>query len=106
MREFDKGRSAERNRQAFGGGGTGRPLADLLGVPRWLVPVGAILAVAAGIALFLLSAGLILILAPIALGAGLYARWRIGRALRRAEEAARAGTIDAEYRIIEIRRDE
>ena len=74
-------------------------------IPGWAVLLAAILAGAIGIGLFILSASLLLLLAPVAVATFLYYRWRIGKALRQAARQARAGTVDAEYRVISIRED-
>ncbi len=71
-------------------------------IPGWAVILTAIIAGGLGIGLFLLSAGILLVLAPIAVAGVLYARWRIRRALRRAAEA---GSIEAEYRVIDLHRE-
>jgi hypothetical protein len=74
-------------------------------IPGWAAILVAIIAGGLGIGLFLLSAGILLILAPVAIAAVLYARWRFRRALRRAAETGQAGSIEAEYQIIEIHRE-
>ena len=74
-------------------------------IPGWAVIVVAIIAGALGIGIFLLSASILLFLTPFVLASALYVRWRIGRALRQAEREAQATSIDAEYRVIDIRKD-
>lgn len=81
---------------------------EIVRVPSWAVAIGAVMAGAVGIALFLASFSLILILAPVLIGAAFYIRWRIRRALRKfAEEERRmrsaddADIIDGDYRIID-----
>jgi 4-amino-4-deoxy-L-arabinose transferase-like glycosyltransferase len=64
----------------------------------------ATLTALAGVGLILLSAAFIVVLAPFAIAGLLYLRWRIRQAFRRAQ-ASRGTTVDAEYRIIEIRHD-
>ena len=82
-----------------------RNAAGTANLPGWAVILVAIIAGGLGIGLFLLSAGILLILTPIAIGAVLYARWRFRRALRRATETGQAGSIEAEYRVIDIHRE-
>lgn len=67
--------------------------------------LSAIVAGALGIGLFVLSASLLLLFAPVAIAIVLYYRWRIGKALREAARQANAETVDAEYRVITIRED-
>lgn len=81
---------------------------EIVRVPSWAVAIGAVVAGAVGIALFLASFSLILILAPIVIGVAFYVRWRVRRAFRRfAEEERRmrsaneADIIDGDYRIID-----
>ena len=74
-------------------------------IPGWAVILAAILAGGIGIGLFLLSAGILLILAPVAIAAVFYARWRFRRALRRAAETGQAGAIEAEYHVVDINRE-
>jgi hypothetical protein len=72
-------------------------------VPGWAVFLVAILAGALGVGLFLLSASVLLILAPIVVATALYYRWRIRKVLR---DAARNGeAVDAEYRVVTWRED-
>lgn len=81
---------------------------QLVRVPGWAVAIGAIVAGALGLAVFIASAGLLLMLAPIAIGMVFYVRWRIRRALRKMADVQRAyqgdvndGIIDVEYRVID-----
>jgi len=71
-------------------------------VPGWAVVLIAIDACGLGIGFFLLSASILLILAPIAAIGLLYARWRLRRALRRASEI---GSIEAEYHVIDTTKE-
>ena len=75
-----------------------------LGVPKWALILGGLLAGGIGILLFIVSAGLLLMLAPFAIAAVLYARWRIRRAIRKAAEQSDITIIDAEYRVIDEHR--
>ena len=81
---------------------------EIVRLPGWAVTIGAIFAGALGLAVFLASASLILMLAPVLVGAAFYIRWRIRRALRKMAEEQRSyraedrlDIIDGEYRIIE-----
>lgn len=81
---------------------------NIVKVPGWAVAIGAVVAGALGVALFLVSASLILILAPFVIGAVFYFRWRVRRALRKMAEQnrnfdarANADIIDGDYRIVE-----
>lgn len=85
---------------------------ELVKAPGWAVAVGAIVAGALGIAIFLASASIILILTPFVIGAAFYVRWRVKRALRKMAEAQGASrshehvdVIDGEYRIIDNETD-
>lgn|GEM_PF-1583268 len=66
--------------------------------------IGTLLALVAGLGFLVLSASIMLALTPFIIGGVLYIRWRIRKALRQAQET-RGQTVDAEYHIIEIRRD-
>lgn len=85
---------------------------NIVKVPGWAVAIGAVVAGTLGVALFLFSASLILILAPFVIGAVFYFRWRVRRALRKMAEQNRnfdarasADIIDGDYRIVEERHD-
>lgn len=80
---------------------------EIVRVPGWAVTIGAVVAGALGLVVFLASASLILMLAPVVVGVAFYIRWRIRRALRKmAEEqtvyrtSERLDIIDGEYRVI------
>jgi len=80
---------------------------QLVRVPGWAVAIGAVVAGALGIAVFIASAGLLLMLAPIVIGMAFYIRWKMRRAFRKMAEAQRRypnepgdGIIDVEYRVI------
>ena len=80
---------------------------EIITAPGWAVTLGAIIAGALGIAVFLASASLILMLAPVIIGAAFYIRWRVRRALRKMAEAQGANQqdggdsfIEGEYRVI------
>jgi hypothetical protein len=54
---------------------------------------------------FLLSASILLVVTPFIVVSALILQWRIRRALRRAEREAAETSIEAEYRIIETRKE-
>ena len=60
---------------------------------------------ALGIGVFLLSASILLVVTPFIVVSALILQWRIRRALRQAEREAGETSIEAEYRIIETRKD-
>jgi threonine/homoserine/homoserine lactone efflux protein len=68
------------------------------------IVIGTIFALLAGLGFLVLSASIMLVLTPFVIGGVLYIRWRIRKAIRQAQET-RGQTVDAEYHIIEIRRD-
>ena len=74
----------------------------LVQMPRWAFALGLIVAVALGLLLIVLAAGLALIIIPVATVAGMILRWRVRRHM--AEAARQEGVIDAEYRIIDRNR--
>lgn len=82
--------------------------AEIVKVPGWAMTIGAVVAGTLGIAVFLASASLILMLMPVIVGAAFYVRWRIRRALSKMAEEQRVyrtadqmDTIDGEYRVID-----
>lgn len=76
-------------------------------VPGWAVALGGVAAVALGLVVLIVGAGLALVLAPLAIGAAMFARWRFKKALREAGIDLRAGSrpasdvIDGEYRVVD-----
>ncbi|MFO1148457.1 MAG: hypothetical protein U1E62_08770 [Alsobacter sp.] len=62
-------------------------------VPTWAVGLGAFGLAVLGVILFIIGAGLALVLAPVAIGAVLVARWRLKSMLR--DLAARAEMVQA-----------
>jgi hypothetical protein len=62
-------------------------------VPSWAVGLGAFGLAMVGLVLFVIGAGLALILAPVAIGAVMIARWRLRAILR--DLAARAEMVQA-----------
>lgn len=76
-------------------------------VPGWAVALGGAAAVALGLVVLVLGAGLALLLAPLAIGAAVFARWRFKKALREAGIDLRGGprspsdVIDGEYRVVD-----
>src|SRR6476469_9824158 len=84
-------------------------------VPTWAVGLGAFGAALIGLTLFVIGAGLALMLAPLAIGAILVARWRLKAMLRNLQDtmqaqSVRAGVrprpsdpsiIEGEYRVID-----
>lgn len=84
----------------------------IVGVPSWAVAIGAVVAGALGLAVFLASASLILMLTPVIIGAAFYIRWRVRRAFRKMAEEQRdfearnnPDIIDGDYRVVEERND-
>lgn len=84
-------------------------------VPGWAVGLGAFGAAALGLTVLVIGAGLALLLAPIAIGAVMLARWRLKSLLRgmaeqaelaraqagsRAQRPADPSVIDVDYRVI------
>ncbi len=74
-------------------------------IPSWALLLVAIMAGALGIGVFLLSASILLVVTPFIVVSALILQWRIRRALRQAEREAGETSIEAEYRIIETRKD-
>jgi hypothetical protein len=78
-------------------------------VPGWAVGLGAIGVAFLGLVVLLLGAGLALLLAPVAIGALLIARWRLRRVMAdivsQSRQQSRPGqpddVIDVEYRVID-----
>jgi membrane protein implicated in regulation of membrane protease activity len=70
-------------------------------VPGWMIALVSIAIAVAGFVLFLVSASLLLILAPIFIGIGLYLRWRFLKALRAASKSYDESetVIETEYRV-------
>ncbi len=84
----------------------------VVNVPKWAMAIFGILAVALGLTVLVLGAGLLLVLVPVLIVAGLFARWRLRRILRDAEAAARTrqdaaqGVIEVDYKVVEEKRDD
>jgi hypothetical protein len=78
-------------------------------VPGWAIGLGAVGAAFIGLVVLVLGAGLALLLAPVAIGALLIARWRLRRMMadivaqsqQQRRQAAPDGVIDVEYRVID-----
>ncbi len=70
-------------------------------VPGWMIALVSVCVAVAGFVLFLVSASLLLVLAPIFIGIGLYLRWRFLKALRAASNSydQRETIIETEYRV-------
>jgi membrane protein implicated in regulation of membrane protease activity len=70
-------------------------------VPGWMIAIVSVSIAVAGFVLFLVSASLLLVLAPIFIGIGLYLRWRFLKALRTASNSynERETVIETEYRV-------
>ena len=70
-------------------------------VPAWMIALVSVSIAVAGFVLFLVSASLLLVLAPIFIGIGLYLRWRFLKALRSASSSYedRETFIETEYRV-------
>ncbi len=80
-------------------------------IPGWAVALGGVAALALGLVILVLGAGLALLLAPVAIGAAFLARWRLKKAfaeaaaqMQRGQDRAPDGVIDAEYRVIDDKR--
>jgi hypothetical protein len=78
------------------------PGIKLIRLPRCAAVLAVIAAVSLGLLLFVLAAGLALIIIPIAIVGGMIVRWRLRR--RMAEAARPRNVIDAQYRIIDRER--
>ncbi len=78
-------------------------------IPGWAVALGGIAAVSLGLVILVLGAGLALLLAPVAIGAAFFARWRLRKAFAemnadlQRDGGPPAGVIDAEYRVVDDR---
>ena len=75
-------------------------------VPGWAVGLGAIGVAFLGLVVLVLGAGLALLLAPVAIGALLIARWRLRRMMADIVGQSRPprqpdDVIDVEYRVID-----
>jgi membrane protein implicated in regulation of membrane protease activity len=70
-------------------------------VPGWIIALVSVAIAVAGFVLFLVSASLLLVLAPIFIAIGLYLRWRFLKALRTASQSFREDetVIETEYRV-------
>jgi ABC-type multidrug transport system fused ATPase/permease subunit len=70
-------------------------------VPGWVIALVSVAIAVAGFVLFLVSASLLLVLAPIFIAIGLYLRWRFLKALRSASQNYRQDEtiIETEYRV-------
>ena len=70
-------------------------------VPGWIIALVSVAVAVAGFVLFLVSASLLLVLAPIFIAIGLYLRWRFLKAMRAASQTYREEerVIETEYRV-------
>ena len=73
--------------------------------PPWAVILSAGLALVTGIALFFLSASLILIATPIIAIVFLYMRWKLRKSFRNTRYKSTDAIIDADYTIIDESRE-
>ena len=70
-------------------------------ISGWIIALVSLAVAVAGFVLFLVSASILLVLAPIFIAIGLYLRWRFLKALRTASHTYREQetVIETEYRV-------
>jgi hypothetical protein len=76
-------------------------------MPNWVLALIGLLGTAMGFAIFILGAGLLLVLVPLLMIGALVARWRIRQLMRKAYENSRAEgppVIDGEFKVVDERR--
>jgi len=76
-------------------------------MPNWVLALIGLLGTAMGFAIFILGAGLLLVLVPLLMIGALVARWRIRQLMRKAYEDSRAEgppVIDGEFKVVDERR--
>lgn len=76
-------------------------------LPSWALAVIGVLGTAIGFAIFILGAGLLLVLVPVAIIAILILRWRLRSLARKAYEEGRNDgppVIDGEFKVVKERR--
>ena len=76
-------------------------------MPNWVLALIGLLGTAMGFAIFILGAGLLLVLVPLLMIGALVARWRIRQLMRKADEDSRAEgppVIDGEFKVVDERR--
>ena len=76
-------------------------------MPNWGLALIGLLGTAMGFAIFILGAGLVLVLVPLLMIGALVARWRIRQLMRKAYEDSRAEgppVIDGEFKVVDERR--
>ena len=76
-------------------------------MPNWVLALIGLLGTAMGFAIFILGAGLLLVLVPLLMIGALVARLRIRQLMRKAYEDSRAEgppVIDGEFKVVDERR--
>ena len=76
-------------------------------MPNWVLALIGLLGTAMGFAIFILGAGLLLVLVPLLMIGALVARWRIRQLMRKAYEDSRAEgppVIEGEFKVVDERR--
>ena len=76
-------------------------------MPNWVLALIGLLGTAMGFAIFILGAGLLLVLVPLLMIGALVSRWRIRQLMRKAYEDSRAEgppVIDGEFKVVDERR--
>ena len=76
-------------------------------LPSWALGLIGLLGTALGFAIFILGAGLLLVLVPLLIVVGLIARWRLRHLVRKAYEEGRADgppVIDGDFKVVNERR--
>lgn len=70
-------------------------------LPGWVIALATLSVALAGVVLFIVSASVLLVLAPIFIGLGLYLRWRFLKTLRAASERTQETEtiIETDYRV-------
>ena len=84
-----------------------RPSYRFTTMPNWVLALIGLLGTAMGFAIFILGAGLLLVLVPLLMIGALVARWRIRQLMRKAYEDSRAEgppVIDGEFKVVDERR--
>ena len=78
----------------------------ILSVPGWMVALASLAFAAGGVIIFLVSASLLLIFAPVFIAFALYMRWRFMKALRAAAsmQDTAAPIIETEYHVHDEKR--
>lgn len=79
---------------------------SILSVPGWMVALASLAVAVGGLVIFLVSASVLLLLAPVFIALALYMRWRFMKAMRAAasRQESAAPIIEAEYHVHEEKR--